>query len=869
MHKVLIVENSPVFRKLLVHFFEAEECTVRTAEDGLAAMNILESYHPDIVVTDIIMPKISGGQLCRIIRNTNKLKNIFVIVLSSIFTEDEGIIQDLKADLYYAKGTKVTLHKCIVDILDKYEKGVRRQPEIIHTERISARSITKELLTDRHHYETFFYTLAEAIVELNPNGQIIQANKAASDLFNQDISALLSRPLLAYLSGPPLSEVKEWINTINTNAPSTFISSYDNPLKTDGKLILLHLMSTVKEGDIYVSCSCQDITARKQAEQQLNQTHTHLQAKNREIESMNQLLSSTLSEYESIFNNSHLGIMIFQDGEFLTRCNQRMVDILGFNTPDELVGKPMDAIHLSEEEDIAFKEEYCAKLLNDTMERVECQLLRMDKSNVWCLISAKTLDQSFPANLSKGIIWIVEDISKRKSIEQEIRHQAHYDELTGLPNRRLLHTLLEKEVSRATRHEQNGALFFIDLDNFKTINDSLGHSAGDELLKLVAGRITNNLRKEDISSRMGGDEFVIILPNLHHNHTVATAKAQETAQKLCSLLSTPLRLNMQDIHITLSIGVTLFPSKGNKVEDILKQADTAMYRAKSAGRNTFRFFLPSMQEAADERLRLNTEIKRAIENNELTVFYQPQVNIAGDIVGAEALIRWNHPTRGCISPGEFIPIAEETGIIRDIGYWVLQSTCKKIKQWEDSSLLKGNQNISVNFSPKEFSAPDFVERVINTLTNTGASPSCLSIELTEGSLVFSVKDTIQKIEKLRNFGIKFSIDDFGTGYSSLSYLQKLPLNTLKIDRSFVSDIGKEKNDAIIVETIIMMAQNLGLEVIAEGVETEEEVSFLSSKGCTVYQGYYFSRPLEEKTFSDLLQKRLYMKSQKSMSQTHL
>ncbi len=856
MRKVLIVENNPVFQKLLVHFFNIEKCETRTAENGLAAMNLLETFLPDIIVTDIIMPKISGDQLCKIIRNNGRIKDLYLVVMSSIFIEDGSMLNYLDADLYYAKGTKVTLHTCIIDILNNYNNGIRRLSRIIYTEKLSSRTITQELLSSKHHHETFFHSLPEAIVELNPNGQIVQANNASSKLFNQDISNLLTRSLLDFISGPPFAEVKAWIASIEKNVPSTFTTSYEEPLEVGEKPVLLHFISTVVKDEVFISCTLQDISERKNTEKKLHKAHMNLQDKNREIESINRLLSSTLSDYELIFDNSHLGIMVFEDGESLSRCNQRLADILGYNASNELLGKRMEDLHLSPEKGRTFVKQYLPALKNNTMKRVESRLLRMDNSSIWCHISGKAKDSNIPENFSDRVVWIVEDISQRKLIEEKIRYQADYDSLTGLPNRRLLHGLLDKEISRATRHEQNGALLFIDLDNFKTINDSLGHSAGDQLLKSVADRITSNLRKEDIASRMGGDEFVILLPNLDNDIKIAANKSQQTARKICSLLNDPFQVNKQEIHITISTGVTLFPSKSKSVEDVLKQADAAMYRAKSEGRNTFRFFLPSMQKAADERLLLNTDLKRSIKNNDLYVVYQPQVNLERDIIGAETLLRWNHPTRGFISPGEFIPVAEETGLIRNIGYWVLKTTCQQIKKWEDSQLLHNEQTISVNFSPKEFSAPDFVDQVIRTLESTGADPSFLTIELTEGSLIYSVKETIKKIQSLRDIGIKFSIDDFGTGYSSLSYLQKLPLNTLKIDRSFIADIGKGDNNSPIVETIIMMAKNLDLQVIAEGVETEEEISYLSSKGCTNFQGFYFSKPIKETTFCKLLQKKV-------------
>ncbi len=852
MYTVLVVENNPVYLKLLDHFLTEEDCNVMAAKDGLSALNILDNHKPDILITDIIMPKISGDQLCKIIRKSPTNQDIFLVVLSSIFIEENTTISELNADLCIAKGTKITLKKCVQKILSNYKNGIRYQRSVVHPEKLPSSAITQELLSARRHYETFFNHLADAVVELNPSGQIIHANHAASILFGKDTSDLLSLYMMDLIKGPCGEEIKTWIKTVTKNTPATFKSSYKTPLSINEKLIFLHLVSVPEGEEIYVTATIKDITERKQTEQQLNKTHSHLMLKNREIESMNTLLASTLSEYEHIFENGHLGIMIFKDGRHLSRCNKRLSSLLGYNAPKDLLGLHLSDIYSSNKKSKNFSEVCNEKIQANNMEKTECQLLKKDKSTVWCLLSGKALDPCSPADLNKGIVWIVDDISERKLFEQKIQHQAYYDSLTGLPNRLQLLSFLEREISMANRHQQNGALLFIDLDNFKTINDSLGHSTGDKLLKLVAERIANNLRKEDVTSRMGGDEFVIILPNLDNNSTIAAKKSLEIATKICNLLARSFFIDGQELHVTISIGVSLIPTQNTGVEDILKQADTAMYRAKSAGRNTVRFFLPSMQKAADERLLMNTEIKKAILNNELTVYYQPQVNNNNEIVGAEALIRWNHPTRGFISPLQFIPIAEETGIIKDIGYWVLQNTCTTIEQWVKKQILEENQTIAVNFSPREFAVSDFVERITHILEKTGAQPNFLNIELTEGSLVSSFEDTVKKIMELRDLGIKFSIDDFGTGYSSLSYLQKLPLNTLKIDRVFITDICNTERDSILVDTIIMMAKNLGLKVIAEGVEKEEEVAYLSSRGCTVYQGYYYCKPIPSEDFEQLL-----------------
>ncbi len=550
--------------------------------------------------------------------------------------------------------------------------------------------------------------------------------------------------------------------------------------------------------------------------------------------------------YQHIFNNSPLGIVHYDSVGTIIDCNDIFTGVIGIQK-SELVGKEMLSILKNIELKAALKEslqtgegyfkgEFISEATGQTAP--VCIYLKATKST---------------DNEILGGIGMLEDLTERRLFEQKIEHQASFDSLTGLPNRRQLLKQLEQELSRARRYQQNGALLLMDLDNFKTINDSLGHRAGDAILQQVAARLNSNLRKEDITARMGGDEFVILLPQLGHNINLAAQNAQDIAKKLAHVLITPFSFESQELNITPSIGISLFPEQEKGAGDILKQADTAMNQAKKSGRNTVRFFLPSMQQAADKRLRLSNDLKKAIENDEFLIYFQPQVKIDGTIVGAEGLLRWVHPQRGMIMPGEFISAAEETGIIVDIGNWVFHKICRIVKEWEDDQLLTAHQTIAVNISPREFSTADFVDRIINTLNETGVNPQHLDIELTEGSLISSVSDTIKKIQALREYGIKFSVDDFGTGYSSLSYLKSLPLHTLKIDRSFVNDITHVSEEITLVEIIITMAHSLGLEVVAEGVEITEQLNYLASKGCNVYQGYYFCKPIPTAEFRNLLQ----------------
>lgn len=557
------------------------------------------------------------------------------------------------------------------------------------------------------------------------------------------------------------------------------------------------------------------------------------------------VLKISEERYRHIFGNAPLGILQYDADGRIIDCNETLIQILG-SSRERLVGWNMLT---------GFENQEMLEALKHSITTGE-GYFEGDYESVTGS-TTKSLRVFFRTIRSSetaisGGISIIEDFTEKKKTEELIQYHASYDTLTGLPNRRLFLDYLDGEISRAERHGYYGALLYLDIDNFKTINDSLGHSVGDEFLIVVAGRISEFIRKEDVASRMGGDEFTLVFTELGQTASIAASKVRKIAEELNICLSTPCMIGDRRLQSSVSIGISLFPKESKGVDDILKQADTAMYRAKAAGRNEICFFLPSMQQAADEKLHISTELRQALKKEELHLRFQPQVDISGAIVGAEALLRWQHPERGMVPPELFLSIAEESGFMQDVGQWVLRSSCLKIKQWEDAGLLQAPQTIAVNVSGIEIASPDFVSRVNRTLDETGANPRLLGIELTEGSLVSTNLDIVGKMKTVQQLGVKFSVDDFGTGYSSLSYLKSLPLHTLKIDRAFVKDINSLEEKVVLVDTIIMMARNLGLEVIAEGVETEREALYLSDKGCQVYQGFYFSSPLEEEPFVNLL-----------------
>jgi diguanylate cyclase (GGDEF)-like protein/PAS domain S-box-containing protein len=444
------------------------------------------------------------------------------------------------------------------------------------------------------------------------------------------------------------------------------------------------------------------------------------------------------------------------------------------------------------------------------------------------------------------------DITQRKNAEEEIRNLAFYDLLTGLPNRRLLIDRLQHALAAGVRSHNCGALLFIDLDDFKTLNDTLGHYVGDQLLVQVAQRLRACVRGADTVARFGGDEFVVMLEGLSQDIDTAAAECKKVGETVLGKLEAPYSLSGLDHRSTVSIGVALFNEGRKDINELLKRADIAMYKAKAEGRNTMRFFDQKLEDAVFARVSLEKDLRHGIANGELILHYQPQVNSDGGITGAEALVRWQHPRRGLVSPMEFIPLAEETGLILPLGRWVMEVACAQIAAWAEDE-ESAHLTLAVNVSALQFQQPDFVDEVLSLLARTGADPQKLKLELTESLLLSHIDSTIAKMAALNAQGLTFSLDDFGTGYSSLSYLRRLPLSQLKIDRSFVQYLLLDSNNAVIARTIIALGQNLGLNVIAEGVETWEQLEQLKMDGCAAFQGYLFGRPVPIKEFGLICQ----------------
>ncbi|AZE62191.1 MULTISPECIES: sensor domain-containing protein [Pseudomonas fluorescens group] len=458
-------------------------------------------------------------------------------------------------------------------------------------------------------------------------------------------------------------------------------------------------------------------------------------------------------------------------------------------------------------------------------------------------------------NETPCLLLTARDVSLLKNAQAQIRHLAYHDPLTNLPNRALLMDRLSQQIALLKRHNLRGALLFLDLDHFKHINDSLGHPVGDTVLKIVTARLEASVRMEDTVARLGGDEFVVLLSGLEGSRQAVSSQVQALADTLRELLSEPMFLDGHRLQVTPSIGVALIPDHGSTPADLLKRADIALYRAKDSGRNTTQMFHNSMQKTASERLRMETDLRLALSRGEFSVHYQPQVDARGNrIIGAEALVRWQHPQLGAQSPTEFIKVLEDSGLILEVGTWILDEACGAFAQLIADGLVDPlNFSLCVNISPRQFRQNDFVERVERSLKQHQLPFSLLKLEITEGIVIQNLDDTVAKMRRLKKLGVSFAMDDFGTGYSSLTYLKRLPVDALKIDQSFVRDATHDPNDAEIIRAIVAMARSLNLEVIAEGVETPEQLAFLQQLGCHLFQGYLHSRPLPIEGFRRLLE----------------
>jgi diguanylate cyclase (GGDEF)-like protein/PAS domain S-box-containing protein len=571
----------------------------------------------------------------------------------------------------------------------------------------------------------------------------------------------------------------------------------------------------------------QDVTARKRAEEELRESEQRYRVLFEERK-------ASEARYRLLFERNLAGVYrTTVDGRIL-ECNDACARIFGYTSREEFLERDAGDSYFDDEE-----RERVVQMLRDQrqLSNIEVRLRRRDGSTVWVLENVALLE----GDILEGTII---DITDRKHAQEQMEYQAYHDALTGLPNRLLFRDRITIALAHARRSGRTSAVMFLDLDQFKHVNDTLGHTIGDRLLQAIASRLVTCVRAEDTVARMGGDEFTILLADIADRRN-----ASAVAQKVLEAVRHPVVVDDHELYVSTSIGIAIFGEDGDDAETLLKNADRAMYRAKEVGRDNFQFAMAARIEIADSRVALERSLHQALQRDELVVHYQPMVEIAtGRVVGAEALLRWMHPQQGLMQPDEFIPIAEETQLIVPLGTWVLRKACTQMKAWHDAghSWLR----VAVNLSPRQFQDRELVSTVEKILEETRFPAQYLDLEITESTAMQNAELTLSILNRLKEMGIRISIDDFGTGYSSLSYLKRFPIDTVKIDQDFVRDLTRD--DAAIISAVISMARALNLRVIAEGVETEEQLAFLRRENCAEMQGFLYSQPLDAAAFEQAL-----------------
>ena len=665
----------------------------------------------------------------------------------------------------------------------------------------------------------------ESIITMDLSGHITGWNKTAEKMFGYTAEEALGKHILFLYADPDAEE------DVDFRDPA-FLGENGHEIEVrrrrkSGEIFWASLQLSLSRDDngepIAIVGYLSDITARIEAEK-------------------------TLRLHARIFEFSHESILISGADRRILAANPAFTKMTGYSE-EEVIGR-LPTFLRSARHPLHFYEELwqCVEETGSWHGEIWTRRKNGEDFPSWASISLMRNREGRICNYFS----IFADISERKAAEERIHHLAYYDSLTGLPNRALLNRLLEQALTSARRYHRSGALLFIDLNRFKPINDSLGHAAGDRLLQLVAERLRAAVRTEDVVARLGGDEFVIALFDIARREHAA-----RVAQKVIDGLAAPFQIEGHTLHIGAAIGISIYPRDGNTPETLLRMADIAMYRSKETGQTGYMFFNREMNRQALERLRLESGLRQGIAQNELRLLYQPKIDVAsGRIAGAEALVRWEHRDLGLLPPDAFIPIAEETNLITDLTGWVLEAALQQLRAWNEAGLPPCR--IAINLSARDF-LPGLAERLQSLLERHRVAPERLQLEITESLLTQGNAQVTELLESLAALGVSLALDDFGTGYSSLSYLKRFPIDTLKIDRSFVKGIPDDENDCAIAKAIVSLAQSLGLNVVAEGIETAAQLEFLRGLGCQEFQGYHFSPPVPPATFEAMLKAGLSLR----------
>jgi diguanylate cyclase (GGDEF)-like protein/PAS domain S-box-containing protein len=829
MTVVVIVDDQAINLKLLSRYARSlgKDVIVKAFSDAGEALGVVEAGNVDLIVSDYMMPVMNGAEFIRRCRQQLQASELPIIVVTA-FEDREYRYRALEAGasdflLSPVDGQEFCTRARNLLMLWRHQQLLKQRAYSLEGELAATlRQHSEEIRAREEHLRRVINTVPALIRSSGVDGRIILLNSyhehlfdidrngaigaTKSELFGEEYAARhaqLDRQVMA--TREMVLGIEEVVRDRNRRE-RTLLTTKAPIRNTDGEV------------DQIVTVSL-DITQRKEGEQAVRESE---------------------ARFRSLVEGSVLGIVIERGGRPIF-ANQTYARIFGYASPAEILELPsVDALFAPAELRRVRRLRNAGSWGQPPTESREFQGLTRDGNVIWVEILTQQVQwQGLPAFQST-----VADITLRKAYEERLQRQANFDEVTGLPNRMLAIDRLRRAVVSALRHHHKGGVLFIDLDHFKKINDTWGHAIGDALLRLAAERLRLCVREEDTVARLGGDEFTIILPNIGSG-----LHAEPVIQKILTAFSQPFDLGAHEAFVTASVGVTVFPDDSEDPAILMQNADAAMYRAKEQGRNTFQYFTPELNERAMRRMRIEGQLVHAVERNEFELHYQPIVDIrSGQLIGSEALLRWHNCELGALDPEMFVPLAEDTGLIVPVGRWVLDAACNTLAQWHRSGFP--HLGLSVNISSRQLHGRGLVEAVVNALKRHDIPAGCLELEITEGCLMHDLNEIGAALQALDQLGVRLALDDFGTGYSCLSHLKELPVDTVKIDKSFVVNVSTDPGNATVVEAIIAMAHRLGIRVVGEGVESAEQLEFIHQRGCDLAQGYYFSRPLAADLFSD-------------------
>jgi diguanylate cyclase (GGDEF)-like protein/PAS domain S-box-containing protein len=824
---VVIVDDQAINLKILERFARATrpDVTVHgftTASDALA---LIASQTPDLIVTDFVMPEMTGEQFIQRCRKLKNVQDVPIIVVTA-YEDREFRYRALDAGasdflLSPVDGREFCTRAQHLLALRQHQLSLKSRASLLESELSTIAQQYSDAVRQREiQIRRVVNTVPALIRATDTAGNVVLVNSTHESFF--DVSRFSAEGVSPLeLFGEEYGN-RHMLLDQRLIASSETISGMEETIVDRGgrPRILLTTKAPVRNSsgqvDQIVTVSL-DITERKRVEQEVRESE---------------------QRFRSLVEGSVLGIVIERDGTPIF-ANRTFARIFGYDHPDDITALPsLDQLFINGERD-RHRSVIPAEPGDDSPEEPrEFKCVRKDGTFIW--VECQTQEVMWKGK--SALQSTVADVSLRKAYEERLQRQANFDELTGLPNRTLALDRLRGAVVSAVRHRHKGGVLFIDLDQFKKINDTWGHATGDELLRLAADRIRRCVREEDTVARLGGDEFTIILPNIG-----GAAHTEPVIQKILNAFSSPFILDHHEAFVTASIGVSVFPDDGEDPAVLMQNADAAMYRAKEQGRNTFHYFTTDLNERAIERMRIESHMLHALDRDELRLHFQPLIDVRSrQLVGAEALLRWQNPELGLLPPDRFVPLAEDTGLIVPVGRWVLDTACSYLASWRRSGLPQ--MSMSVNISSRQMRGTGLPEAVAQSLQRHDVPPHCLELEITEGCLMTDLDETTAALRSLDRLGVRLALDDFGTGYSCLSYLKQLPVDTVKIDKSFILNVSNDAGDATVVEAIIAMAHRLGIRVIGEGVETRDQLEFIRLRGCDLAQGYYFSPPLPADEF---------------------